>query len=172
LDVDVHAGVNVVKQIPADMVGILVDDEVIGAIPAPIGADGPVPGSDIEEKAAGEPETMMVGIEAFDAVSVGWAKMLEVAVFKRMVNVETLVVRAVVPIPMVVVDVGSAVHVAMVLPLGFGLRMRIIPLRRRRRDVALIRAGRVLTPVFVWRALSFAFVVLRKSRKSQENCQN
>ncbi len=46
VDVDVDAGVNVVEQVPAGVVGVLIDDEVVCAVPAPIGADGPIPISD------------------------------------------------------------------------------------------------------------------------------
>ena len=42
---DVSAGVDVVKQVPARVVGIFVDDKIITAIPAPVRGDGPVPSS-------------------------------------------------------------------------------------------------------------------------------
>jgi hypothetical protein len=119
--VDVHAGVNVVKEIPAGVVGILVHDEIIGAVPAPIGAYGPVPGSDFKAEATGEPETMMIDIEALDAITEGGAKVLEAPVLEGMVDVEALIVRVVVAVPMVVVDVGSAVDAAIHMALGFGL---------------------------------------------------
>jgi hypothetical protein len=46
---DVDAGVDVVQRVPAVVVGIFVDDEIIGAVPSPIGGDGPVPGSDFKK---------------------------------------------------------------------------------------------------------------------------
>ena len=52
-DVDVHASVNVVEQIPADVVAILINDEIVGAVPAPIGASWPIPGRDFKEEPAG-----------------------------------------------------------------------------------------------------------------------
>jgi len=159
--VDVDAGVNVVKQVPADVVGILVDDEIIGAIPAPIGAYGPVPGSDFKAEAAGEPETMMLDIEALDAITEGRAKVLEAPMLEGMGDVEALIVRAVVAVPMVVVDVLSAVDAAIHMALGFGLGVGIVPLGRSRGDVALIGARRVLR-VF--------FRVLGNSGKGYENC--
>src|ERR1700694_6079990 len=86
-DVDVNASEDVVKQIPADVVGILIDDELVGAGPAPIGADGPVPGRNFKGETPREPEAVMIAIEAFDAVAVRRAKMLEAAVLERRVNV-------------------------------------------------------------------------------------
>ena len=65
-DVDVGAGVDVVKHVPAGMIGIFVDDKIVAAVPAPVRADGPVPGSDFKGEATGKPESMMVAIEAFD----------------------------------------------------------------------------------------------------------
>jgi hypothetical protein len=159
--VDVDAGVDVVEEIPADVVGIFIDDEIIGTIPAPIGAYGPVPGSNFKAEAAGEPETMTTEIETLDAITEGGAKVLEVPMLEGMGDVEALIVRAVVAVPMVVVDVGSAVDAAIHMALGFGLGVGIVPLGRSRGDVALIGARRVLR-VF--------FRVLGNSGKGYENC--
>jgi hypothetical protein len=94
---------DVVEHIPSVMVGILVNDEiVVVTVPAPVRSDGPVPIGDLEVEAAGEPEAVMVRIEAVNAVTIGRAKVLEVAVLKRMVDVVALVVGAVVAIPVVV----------------------------------------------------------------------
>ncbi len=158
---DVDAGVDVVEEIPADVVGIFIDDEIIGTIPAPIGAYGPVPGSNFKAEAAGEPETMTTEIETLDAITEGGAKVLEVPMLEGMGDVEALIVRAVVAVPMVVVDVGSAVDAAIHMALGFGLGVGIVPLGRSRGDVALIGARRVLR-VF--------FRVLGNSGKGYENC--
>ena len=167
---DVDAGVDVVEEIPADVVGIFIDDEIIGTIPAPIGAYGPVPGSNFKAEAAGEPETMTTEIETLDAITEGGAKVLEVPMLEGMGDVEALIVRAVVAVPMVVVDVGSAVDAAIHLApgksqrtfaAGFGLGVGIVPLGRSRGDVALIGARRVLR-VF--------FRVLGNSGKGYENC--
>jgi len=166
--VDVDAGVDVVEEIPADVVGILVHNEIIGTIPAPIGADWPIPGSHFKAKAAGEPETMMAEIEAFDAIAEGRTKVLEAAMLEGMVNVEALIVRGVVAVPMVVVDVGSAIDAAIHVVFRFGLGMGIVPFGWRRGDVALIGARRVLRVFF--RVLSPLFRVLGKSGKGYENC--
>lgn len=167
---DVDAGVDVVKQVPTDVVGIFVNDEIIGAVPAPIGADGPIPGSDFKTEAAGEPETMMFDIEALDTIAEGGAKVLEAPMFEGMGDVEALIVWAVVAIPMVVVDMGSAVDAAIDMALGFGLGVGIVPLGRSGGDVALIGARRVLPPLF--RMLSPFFRVLGNSGKGYENCDS
>src|SRR5208337_897576 len=169
-NVDVDAGVDVVKEIPADVVGILVHDEIIGAIPAPVGTDGPVPGSNFKAEAAGEPETMMAEIEAFDAIAEGGAKVLEAPMLEGMIIVEALVVGAVVAVPMVVVDVGRAVDAAIHVMFGFGLGVGIVPLGRSRGHVTLIGARRVLRVFF--RMLSPIFRVLCNSRKGYENCDS
>src|SRR5258708_21953897 len=90
--VDVDAGVNVVEHVPAIMVRIFVDDKIIAAIPAPVRADGPVPGCDFKEEATGQPEAVAVTIESFDAVAVRGAKVFETAVFERMVDVKAPIV--------------------------------------------------------------------------------
>jgi len=40
-DVDIISDMDVVQHIPSRVIGIFVDDEVIAAVPAPIGADRP-----------------------------------------------------------------------------------------------------------------------------------
>jgi hypothetical protein len=100
---------NVVEQIPADMVGVLVYDEIIAAVPAPICTNWPVPGSNFKVKTARQPEAVMIWIEAFNSVTVRGAKMFETAMLERMVNVEALIVRPVVPVPVVLVDVWGRV---------------------------------------------------------------
>jgi hypothetical protein len=168
--VDVDAGVDVVEEIPADVVGILVDNEIIRTIPAPIGAHGPIPGSNFKAEAAGEPEAMMAEIEAFDAIAIGGAKVLEAPMLEGMINVEALVVGAVVAVPMIVVDVRSAVDTAIHVMFGFGLGVGIVPLGRSRGHVTLIGARRVLR-VFI-RVLSPFFRVLGNSGKGYENCDS
>jgi hypothetical protein len=143
LDVDIDAGVDVVEEIPAVMVGVLVDDKVIGTIPAPIGADGPVPRGDFKAEAAREPETVSSEVEAFDAVTIVGTEVLEMTVFERMVEVVALVVGSIMTIPVVIVDMGSAVDVDGIVTLGLGLGAGIVPLWGRRREMSLIGARRI-----------------------------
>ncbi|PYU66463.1 MAG: hypothetical protein DMG49_22190 [Acidobacteria bacterium] len=49
-DVNVNAGVNVVEQIPADVVAILIDDEIVIAVSAPIGAKRLVSGRNFKKE--------------------------------------------------------------------------------------------------------------------------
>jgi hypothetical protein len=65
VDVDVDASVNVVKQIPAGVVGVLVNNEIVAAVPTPIGTNRPVPRRHFKVEASGKPESVMIGIEAF-----------------------------------------------------------------------------------------------------------
>src|SRR5437879_2047414 len=102
-DVRVDTGVNVVEQIPADMVGVLVYHEIIAAVPAPFGTNRPVPGRNCKVKNARQPEASMIGIEAFNTVTVGRAKVFETAMLERMVKVIALILRPVVPVPVIFV---------------------------------------------------------------------
>jgi len=56
---DVAAGVNVVEQIVAGVIRVVVNGEVLAAVPAPIGAEAPIPGSHFKIKATGKPEAVM-----------------------------------------------------------------------------------------------------------------
>jgi hypothetical protein len=161
-DVDVDAGVDVVEGIPAVVVGIFIDDEIVGAIPAPVGADGPIPGSDFKVESAGKPEAVKSGIKAFDAVAEGRANVLEAAVFEGMIDVKALIVGTCMAVPMVIVDVGSVVDVAGGVAFRLGLGARIVALGRRRRNAALIGARWILA----------ALPVLGNSRQGHKNCQS
>ena len=67
---DVAAGVDVVEQIPSRMIRIVVNREVVAAIPAPVRTEAPIPGSNLKIKSAGKPETVMVAVEALDSIAV------------------------------------------------------------------------------------------------------
>jgi hypothetical protein len=151
--VDVAAGVDVVEQIPADVVRVLVDYEIVFAVPAPVGAKGPIPSSDFKKEAARKPEAMVIRIEALDAIAVGRAKVFEAAMLKRVVDVVALVVGAVVAVPVIVADVGKAVDAATLMAFWFGLGVWIVAFRRRWRDAALIRARGIM---FALPAMFFA----------------
>src|SRR5258708_22640261 len=120
----INTCVYVVKHVPAEMVGVFIHHEIVAAIPAPIRAHGPVPIRYLEVEAAREPEAAQVAFDAFDVAAVRRAEMFEAPVLKRMVKGKTLVVRAIVPIPMVVADVLGFVDfpVYVTFRLGFSLR--------------------------------------------------
>src|SRR5690348_16235743 len=101
---------NVVEQIPADMVGVLVYDEIIPAVPAPICTNRPVPGSNFKVKAARQPEAVMIWIEAFNSVTVRGAKCSKRPCSKGWSTWKRLFVRPVVPVPVVLVDVWKGIH--------------------------------------------------------------
>ena len=115
----INTCVHVIKHVPADVVGVFIHHEIVSAIPAPIRANGPVPIRYLEVEAAREPKAVMVAVDAFDVVAVRRAKMFEAPVLKRMVKVKTLVVRAIVPIPMVVADVLGLVDFAVRMAIHF-----------------------------------------------------
>jgi hypothetical protein len=106
---DVNSGVDVVEQVPAEMVGVFVDDKVIAAVPAPVGADSPVPGRDFEIEAARKPETMMVAIDPDNVVAEARAGMREVTVLEGMVEMESRIAGCFVGVPVIVIDVRRTV---------------------------------------------------------------
>lgn len=117
LDVNVGAEADVVSEVPADVVGILVDDDVVG-IPKPVIAIGDVKGSDAEVEAA-EPEAARTAAgeapDVFGAEAGG-----EVAVRPRMIEMEagvrgTLFMAD--PVPLCV-DVRTDRRCAVLLGLG------------------------------------------------------
>ena len=165
-DVDVDAGVNVVKQIPTGVVGVLVDREIVAAVPAPIGTYRPVPRRYFKIETARQPEAMMIGIEAFDAIAVRRAKVFEPAMLERMIEVEAFVIRTIVAVSVVVVDVRRSIHVAGHMALGFGLGVWVVSPWRWRRNAALIGAGRIL-PAF----LTVFLTALSHNREGHEHCQ-
>jgi len=69
----------------------------------------------------------MIGIEAFDVVTVGRAKVFETTALESMFNGIALIVRPVVPIPVVFVNVWSGIHVTCHMALRFGLGVGIVP---------------------------------------------
>jgi len=98
--------VDVVEQIPTNVIGIVVNDEVIAAIPAPVLANKPVPWSNFKVEAGREPETMVVAVDADEGIPVVRTKMFEVSVFEGMIEAIAFVVRCIVTIPVIVVNTG------------------------------------------------------------------
>src|ERR1700739_4868376 len=145
LNMHVRPGVHVVKQIPADVIGVLVNHEVIPAVPAPIRADGPIPGGHFEPESSGKPKPMVVRVKALHVVAVTGAKTLELSVLGPMIDVEALVIRRVVAVPMVVADVLRAIPLSVHVPLDFYLRMGV-SFWRRRRNPSLVGSRRIGWP--------------------------
>jgi len=106
---DVIARVDVIEQVPSEVVGVFIDHEIIAAIPAPIGEQGPIPGSHFKVKSPGKPEPVAVRINAKDVVAVLGAKALEMPMIKRMIQAKARVIRPIMSIPLVMVHMGSIV---------------------------------------------------------------
>lgn len=122
---DVSAEANVVGQVPAVVIGILVDDDLVG-VPEPIVAVIEVRGRDGEIEAA-EPEAF--AIAAGDAPDVAAAEAaVEVAVLPRMIEMEAGVIAAgIVADPLTVgVDVRSF---RVALPVGVVATLGLLMLR-------------------------------------------
>jgi hypothetical protein len=161
--VDVDAGVNVVEQVPPGVVGILINDEIVGAVPAPIGANRPIPGGNFKVEAARQPETVVIAIKAFDAVAIRWSEMLEAPVLERMVEVKALIVWTIVAVPMVIVDVRRSIHMAGRVPLRLGFGVMIVPPLRRGWNAALVGARKTLSPL-----LPVLLAALRENRECRD----
>lgn len=140
---DVHSGVHVVNQIPTRVIRVLIHDIIIAAVPAPILGLVPVPRSNFEEEPAREPEAVMVAIEANYPVPMGRAEVLEVPVLPGMVNMEALVVRSLMAVPVVVADVRDLVHVPALVALDFPLDVLVSSRLGCRRNAPAVRARRI-----------------------------
>ena len=146
---DIDAALNVVEQVPADVIGVFVDDELVATIPAPVRSKGPIPVRDLEVETIGEPEPMVVAINAGDGVAVGGAEMFKVAVVKGAVDVKAPVVWGFVTIPVIVVHMRGVIDGAILPVLLFPFEVVRAGFRRRRRDMPLIGARNILV-VVLW----------------------
>jgi hypothetical protein len=137
--VDVDTSVDVVEQVPSKVIGIIVDHKVIATIPTPIGAQRPIRGGNFEVEAPGEPEAVMIAVDAKDVVPIAWPNVGEVTVFPRTINVITAVLRSGMAVPMVIVDVRGVVDLTVgpVLLLAAQLLATAVALRSRR-DMPLV----------------------------------
>ena len=143
LAMDIHARMDVVKEIPARMIWVFVNDEVISAVPAPVGTQRPVPCGHFKKEAAGKPEAVKTGVEPDNPVTVARPKMRKMPVRKRMIQVETRVIPLLVAKPLIVIDVRGVIHMPRRQMLCLALFLRIVSRRRRRWDVLLVRARRI-----------------------------
>ena len=140
LNVNVDAGVHVVEQIPADVIRVVVNNKIITAIPTPIGEDWPIPGCNFEMEAARKPEPMTVWIDSQEPVSEIRTKMIEVSMDKGAIQAIHRIVRRVMPVPLIMVDMGGVVNAPVFQ--SFSTLSRIRASRRRRgREMTLIGAG-------------------------------
>jgi hypothetical protein len=158
-DVDVGAQADVVGQVPADVVGVFVDDDVVAG-PVPVVAIGKVKGSNAEVEAA-EPEAARTA--ASETPDVFGAKASsEMTVRPGMIEMEAGVVGALLMADPVAlgVNVRTGCRGAVLL----GLRSRGMSANGR---WAVLGNGRM-------RSLGMAAAILRESRDrtEQEQCKN
>ena len=140
LNVNVDAGVDVIEQIPADVIRVFVNHKIITAVPTPIGEDWPIPGCNFEIEAARKPEPMTVGIDSQQPVSEIRTKMIEVSMDKGSIQAIHRIVSRVMPVPLIMVDMGRVVDAP--VRQSFSTLSRIRASRRRRgRKMTLIGAG-------------------------------
>lgn len=157
------AGMYVIQKIPARMIRIVVHDKVVAAaIPAPSGGNGPVPRRNLKRKTAGEPEPVMIAIEALDVVAVGGTKAFKVAVLERVSQNIPPFVRTVVSIPVIIGHVRDAIDTPAFATVNFGLSAGF-PLRWRLGNVPLIAVNAFLV---------FSARTLGKSRVGHKKCQS
>lgn len=67
---DIDTCVDVIEQIPANVIRIFVDYEVIAAVPAPVRAYRPIPRGDFKEEATRQPKAMVISIDADNFIAV------------------------------------------------------------------------------------------------------
>lgn len=138
---DVGAESGVVCQIPAVVVGVVVNYNLVGT-PVPIVDEAVVGGSNIEEETA-EPEA--VAVATFDAPLMAAADAAgEAAMLKRMIDVIAGIIAAgIVADPLIIgVDVrGIRVAISVGISRGF-LLWRALRFLRRSALVVLLRTGR------------------------------
>src|SRR5580658_9854553 len=99
------------------MIRVVVHDEVIPAGPAPLGRQRPVPRSDLEPEAPGEPEAMLLAIEARDCVAIVRPEAGEVPGRPRVLEVKARIIRAIMPVPFVVIHVRVIVDAVALIDL-------------------------------------------------------
>ena len=132
-----------VEEVPADVVRVRVDHEIVPAVPAPVLAQGPIPDRDIKEGTARHPEPVKVRVHPQDAVPVPWPEGREAAVRERPIDVEPRIVSPLVAEPLVVIDVRRVIHMPgrqmLCLSRSVGIASRL----RSGRDDALVRPRRI-----------------------------
>src|SRR5260221_9577275 len=143
----VDSRMHVVEHVPPAVVRVFIHYKVITAVPAPIRADRPIPIRHLEIKPSGKPEAVMVAVKFLNVIAVRRAEMFKMSVLERMVDVIPLVVRPVVPIPVIVADMLRLINLAVWMPIDFGLPSRRIAMHRRRGYMPLVRSWHIVTPL-------------------------
>ena len=150
---NVNAGLGVVDQIPSRMIGIVIDDYVVGAGPAPIRRIFPVAWKNFKAEAAVKPEAMEAQVKAREAIRMRRAEIAEAAMLERMVHVEARIVSIVVTIPVIIADMRPFVYFATLIGVAFRCAA-LSPGWRRRRNATAVPAMLLLAAALPIRAYS------------------
>jgi hypothetical protein len=108
---------------------------------------------------------VVVAIEAFDAVAVRGAKVFEAAVFERMIDVKAPIVRAIVAVPMVIVNVWSGIDVPGRMAFGFRPGARFAARGRPLGNASMVCSRGILAPLSLLAALLARLCQDRESRE-------
>jgi hypothetical protein len=140
LHVNVCSGVHVVQQVPARMIGVLVDNEFVATgRPAPVGNEGPIPRGDFKSEPTSEPESVRTGVKPDHTKLVSRSNVCEVSMRERMVKVKPRVVARRVSVPVIPIHVLTVV-VAPIRPVfHFRRYVRLASWRWRRCMSAITR---------------------------------
>src|SRR5271166_3850132 len=161
LDMDIDARVNVVEQVPTDMIRVFINRIIVPAIPAPIGAGRPIPQCDFKVETTGQPEAVVVPIKSLDWIAIRRTKLLEVAVLEWVLDAIARIVWPVVAIPMIVVNMRRGILTPAGIALNFWFCVRTASRRRLWRNMSLVRT-RGIPP---WLSNSAPATTLRGYRK-------
>lgn len=143
LAVDIHAGMHVVEQIPARMVGVLVNYKVISAVPAPVRAERPIPGGHLKIETSGKPESVKARVKPDDVVAIAWPKFRKVAVRKRMIQMESRIIRRIVSVKFIAAHVRRIIGLSTGQMLHFAPSACVRPCSGSGRNFSPVRTGRV-----------------------------
>jgi len=103
-DVHVSAGIDVVEQVPANVVGVGVDNKVVPTVDAPGGEDGPFPWSYFEVIASRELKPVMDPIHPEYVVRMLAATVVKISVIEGAVQMKSRIVGVFMSVPVIVID--------------------------------------------------------------------
>ena len=183
LHVDIDPGVDIVEQIPARMIRVVVDHEIVAAVPTPVLAQRPVP-KRYFKGGIGEPESPTMEVDPGNRVPEGRTNVRKAAIAVRLLHAETRVIGLFTTEPLIVIDVWKVVHVTCGQMFGLALFTWISCRVRCLRNSAMVGARpilngsrRPLRPPTTSLSGPAMLLCCRRSgleehRESDENCGN
>ena len=144
LGVNVDAGFSVVNQVPIWMVRIVIDNDVVGASPAPVSGIFPIPRRDFKTESTVKPEAMETEVKSGEAIGVRRTEIREPAMLVGSIQVEPRIVTVGVAIPMIIANVRPFVYFAALISMYVSLAA-LGPGGRRWRNVATVSAMLLIT---------------------------